>query len=62
VAIVDVSLGKRNLWEYTPAIPGRRAGLGEGGVMPGAEVSLDQVGLIKTMKWYDGFIIGLAGP
>lgn len=30
--------------------------------MPGAEVSLDQVGLIKTMKWYDGFIIGLAGP
>jgi len=30
--------------------------------MPGAEVSLDQVGLIKTMKWYDGFVIGLAGP
>ena len=30
--------------------------------MPGAEVSLDQVGLIKTMRWYDGFVIGLAGP
>jgi len=30
--------------------------------MPGAEVSLDQVGLIKTMNWYDGFVIGLAGP
>ena len=30
--------------------------------MPGAEVSLDEVGLIKTMKWYDGFVIGLAGP
>lgn len=30
--------------------------------MPGAEVSLDQVGLLKTMKWYDGFVIGLAGP
>ena len=30
--------------------------------MPGAEVSLDQVGLIKTMQWYDGFVIGLAGP
>ncbi len=30
--------------------------------MPGAEVSLDQVGLIKTMQWYDGFVIGLACP
>ena len=30
--------------------------------MPGAEVSVDQVGLIKTMSWYDGFVIGLAGP
>ena len=30
--------------------------------MPGAEVSLDQVGLIKSMRWYDGFVIGLAGP
>ncbi|MEI6624942.1 MAG: APC family permease [Thermoleophilia bacterium] len=30
--------------------------------MPGAEVSLDQAGLIKSMRWYDGFVIGLAGP
>ncbi len=30
--------------------------------MPGAEVSLDQVGLIKSMQWYDGFVIGLACP
>jgi len=36
--------------------------INEGGVMPGGEVSLDEVGLIKTMQWYDGFVIGLACP
>jgi amino acid transporter len=30
--------------------------------VPGAEVSLDQVGLLKTMRWYDGFVIGMACP
>src|SRR6476469_8151165 len=27
-----------------------------------AEVSVDERRLLKTMRWYDGFVIGLANP
>src|SRR5439155_9898178 len=33
---------------------------GEGALM--AELAVDQPRLLKTMRWWDGFVIGLANP